>query len=83
MYMTTMQERAFEMIRQMPDDKVYYVVKMLEGIEGLFPERVEDTKAVEQKAYEKLQAFRKCSDVDIDYKAELRRALEEKYARAD
>ena len=32
--MTVIQERAFEIIKRLPDDKVYYVVKILEGIEG-------------------------------------------------
>ena len=78
--MTVMQERAFEMIKRLPDDKVYYVVRMLEGIEGLIPENVMGT---EQKAYDNLQRFRKCNDVEIDYKAELARALEDKYAGID
>ena len=37
--MTVMQERAFEMIKRLPDDKVYYIVQMLEGIAGLIPEK--------------------------------------------
>lgn len=81
--MTVMQERAFEMIKRLPDDKVYYVVRMLEGIEGLIPENVMGTVTMEQKAYENLQRFRKCNDVEIDYKAELARALEDKYAGID
>ncbi len=81
--MTVMQERAFEMIKRLPDDKVYYIVRMLEGIEGLIPENVMEVSTVEQKAYENLQRFRKCSDVEIDYKAELMQALEDKYEGID
>ena len=81
--MTVMQERAFEMIKRLPDDKVYYIVRMLEGIEGLIPENVMEVSTVEQKAYENLQKFRKCSDVEIDYKAELMQALEDKYEGID
>ncbi len=33
----------------------------------------------EHKTYENLQRYRKCSDVEIDYKAELVQVLEEKY----
>ena len=40
----------------------------------------DDSMSVEQKAYEDLQQFRRCSDVEIDYKEELAQALEEKYA---
>ena len=78
-----MQERAFEMIKRLPDDKVYYIVRMLEGIEGLIPENVMEVSTAEQKAYENLQRFRKCSDVEIDYKAELMQALEDKYEGID
>ena len=81
--MTVMQERAFEMIKRLPDDKVYYIVRMLEGLEGLIPENVMEVSTVEQKAYENLQRFRKCSDVEIDYKAELMQALEDKYEGID
>lgn len=81
--MTTMQERAFEMICQLPEDKIYYVIEMLEGMEGPFSENVTATKTVGQKAYENLQRLRKCSDQDIDYKAKLRQVLEEKYEGVD
>ncbi len=81
--MTVMQERGFEMIKRLPDDKVYYIVRMLEGIEGLIPENVMEVSTAEQKAYENLQRFRKCSDVEIDYKAELMQALEDKYEGID
>ena len=42
-----------------------------------------DTKTQEQKAYENLQRFRKCSNTDIDYKTELEKALEERYESTD
>ena len=81
--MTVMQERAFEMIKRLPDDKVYYIVQMLEGIAGLIPEKGMEAVSSEQKAYENLQRFRKCNDVEIDYKAELLQALEDKYDGID
>lgn len=58
--MTLMQEKAIEMIKQMQDEKIYYVVSILEGIEGLSAEkdsRSETGKS--QEAYQKLQQFRK------------------------
>lgn len=33
--MTMMQEQVIEMIKRMPDEKIYYVVGILKGIEGL------------------------------------------------
>ncbi len=40
-------------------------------------------KTPERRALEDLQQFRKRSDVEIDYKAELAKAREEKYADID
>lgn len=82
--MSMIQEKAYEMIKRLPDDKVYYIVRLLEGLEGLVSSVSDDVSAsVEQKAYEDLQQFRKCSNVEIDYKKELMEALEEKYASID
>lgn len=44
---------------------------------------VKEAKTPAQIALEDLQRFRKQSDVEIDYKAELAKAREEKYAGID
>lgn len=81
--MTMLQEQAIDMIKKLPDDKIYYVVNILEGIEGLFmPEDGQRTEKA-QKAYQELQHYRKSSRVERDYKAELAEALEEKYENID
>ena len=33
--MTDAREKAYEIISRLPDDKIYYVVKLLEGVYGL------------------------------------------------
>ena len=33
--MTVMKERAIDLICRMPEDKLYYVVQLLESVEGL------------------------------------------------
>lgn len=33
--MTVMKEKAVDIISRMPEDKIYYVLQLLEGIEGL------------------------------------------------
>lgn len=81
--MTIIKEKAFEMIRRLPDDKVYYIVQLLEGMETSVPPVPNEEKTSEQLAYEDLQKFRRCNEVDIDYKAELAQAREEKYAGID
>lgn len=78
--MTMLQEQAIDMIKKLPDDKIYYVVNILESIEGLFMENDSQRADRAQKAYHELQRYRKSSLVDRDYKAELAEALEERYA---
>ncbi len=82
-FMTVMKERAMNMIRRMPEEKLYYVVQLLESVEGLSENIVEGFETPEQMALKDLRRFRKRSDVEIDYKAELAKAREEKYANID
>lgn len=72
-FMTAMKQRAINRISRMSEEKLYYIVQLLESVEGL-----SENKA-EQRALKDLQRFRKRSDVEIDYKAELAKAREEKY----
>jgi hypothetical protein len=39
--MTVMKEKAVNIISRMPEDKVYYVLQLLEGIEGLTDKKTE------------------------------------------
>ncbi|MBT9776877.1 UDP-N-acetylenolpyruvoylglucosamine reductase [Clostridium sp. MCC353] len=77
--MTVIKEQAIELIKRLPDDKVFYVVSILEGLEGLYSEREEIRLTDSQKAYQSLQNLRKKGTAELDYKAELIQALEEKY----
>ena len=81
--MTMLQEKAVDMISRMSEEKLYYVVQLLESVEGLSENMENDDKTPAQKALEDLQRFRKRNDVEIDYKAELAKAREEKYAGID
>ncbi|MDE6663952.1 MAG: UDP-N-acetylenolpyruvoylglucosamine reductase [Lachnospiraceae bacterium] len=78
--MTVLKEKAVDMISRMPEEKVYYLVQLLESVEGLSANTAMDAEMPERRALEDLQRFRKRSDVEIDYKAELAKAREEKYA---
>lgn len=81
--MTTIQKQAIDMIKRLPDDKIYFVVNILQGIEGLYPSDHTNDLSASQKAYRNLQRFRKMGAEDRDYKGELKEALEEKYANID
>ena len=78
--MTMLQKQAIDIIKKLPDDKIYHVINILEGIEKLFPEKEEAELEKSQKAYQELQRYRKIGSIDRDYKSELAEALEEKYA---
>lgn len=81
--MTAMKERAIDIISRIPEEKLYYVIQLLESVEGLSENIIKEAKTPAQIALEDLQRFRKQSDVEIDYKAELAKAREEKYAGID
>ncbi len=81
--MTALKERAVDMISRMPEEKLYYVIQLLESVEGLSENTEKGIKTPEQRALEDLKRFRKRSNVEIDYKAELAKAREEKYAGID
>ena len=76
--MTLMQEQAMDLIKKMPDEKIYYLINLLSDLVETTPiYKNEPTNA--QKAYKNLQKFRHRGTVDRDYKVELYSALEEKY----
>lgn len=77
--MTVIKEQAIEMIKKLPDDKVIYVVNILEGLEGLYSGNEEQALSKSQMAYQALQHLRRRGTEDIDYKSELTEALEENY----
>ena len=81
--MTMLQEQAIDIIKKLPDDKLYHIIHLLEGVEKLFPVKEETGLEKSQKAYQELQRYRKSSLVDRDYKSELAEALEEKYESLD
>ena len=81
--MTVLKERAVDIIRRLPEEKLFYVVKLLESVEELSEDTTIGSKTPERRALEDLQRFRRRSDVEIDYKAELTKAREEKYEGVD
>lgn len=76
--MTQIKERAMNIIQRLPDDKVIFVVNILEGLEGLCINQ-ENNKTIAQLAYQDLQKYRKEGAGETDDKEELAQALEEKY----
>jgi hypothetical protein len=75
--MTMLKEQAVQMLQNLPDEKVVFLIKIMEGLEGLGnPKQINDKKA----ALESIQKLRGRLPKDFDYKKELEEAREEKYA---
>ena len=79
--MTAMKQRAIELITSLPEDKVFYLVRFLEGLDGSQTGTAKVTDA--QLAYQELQKYRRPGKADADGKAELRTAWERKFAGLD
>ena len=76
--MTQMKERAVELIERIPDEKMFYVINILQNLEEMSSNRPADKK----QAMEALQNVRKFSGrlpEDFDADKELQEAREEKY----
>ena len=75
--MTMIKEKAVEMLKTLPDEKVVYLIKIMEGLEGLG-----ETSQISQKreALKNIQKFRGRLPEDFDYKKELAESREERYA---
>lgn len=81
--MISMRQQAIDMVNKIPDDKMYYLINILENIEGLMAPSDTEEKSDSQIAYQELEKYRKKGLTDRNYKEELYAALEEKYARTD
>ena len=76
--MTQMKERAVELIERIPDEKMFYVINILQNLEEMSSNRPADKK----QAMEELQnvlKFRGRLPEDFDADKELQEAREEKY----
>lgn len=73
--MTTLRQDAIRMVENMPENSLPYLMKILEGLEGLFPEENLDEK---QAAFEELEKLRRPIP-NLDEKKELEEYRKEKY----
>lgn len=72
--MTMVKERAIEMLKSLPDEKVTFLIKIMEGLEGLGNSpQINKKKA----ALEELQKYRGRLPENFDYKKD------DTYARND
>lgn len=82
--MTNLKEQAIEMIQYVPDDKMVYVVDILKLLNNVFDDKksvtVSDISSDAVEAWEGFKKYKGIIPYDIDIKAELAKARDEKYA---
>lgn len=74
--MTPMKEKAVQMLKSLPDEKVVYLVKIMEGLEGLGEDSDVNHK---REALASIQKFRNRVPENLNPKKELEKSREERY----
>lgn len=77
--MTVLRKNAMDLLEKMPEDKLYFVVQILQGINGLYGTPEQEMR---DSAFEKLESLRR-KNTQIDYDKELESYREEKYGAAN
>lgn len=74
--MTALREKAIRELEKLPEDKVNFILQIMQDVNGLYDDNLSERK----EAFERLEQLRKKGTV-IDYDAELASYREEKYGR--
>jgi hypothetical protein len=87
--MTNLKEQAVQMVQKLPDDTMSYVINILKSLDGILngkkninkitPMSVKVDKSEALEAWEGIKQFKGIIPYDIDAKAELAEARNEKY----
>lgn len=74
--MTALRQRAIRELERLPEDKLGFVIQIMQGVNGLY----NDTQSERKEAFAKLELLRKKGTVTDD-DAELASYREEKYGK--
>lgn len=74
--MTALRQEAIKELEKLPEDKVAFVLQIMQGVNGLYG----DTSSERKEAFAKLETLRKKGTV-ADYDDELASYREEKYGK--
>ena len=80
--MTQMKERAVELIERIPDEKMFYVINILQNLEEMSSDKTADKRQA-MEALENVLKFSGRLSEDFDADRELEMAREEKYGNPD
>lgn len=75
--MTQLKERAVEMIQRMPEEKMFYVINILQNLEGMATD-INTDKEQAIAAFEDIMRYRGRLPADFDADRQLAEAREEK-----
>lgn len=76
MPMTAIRQEAIKMLERMPEDKLGFVIQIMQGVDGLY----NDEQPEREGAFARLEQLRRKGTV-TDYDAELASYREEKYGK--
>lgn len=74
--MTALRRSAITELEKLPEDKLPFVIQIMQGVNGLYT----DTKSEKELAFEKLERLRR-KGTETDDKEELASYRDEKYGR--
>ena len=74
--MTALRQSAMKELERLPEDKISFVLQILQGVNGLY----NDNQSEKKEAFERLERLRRKGTV-VDYDAELNEYREEKYGK--
>lgn len=74
--MTALRQSAIRELEKLPEDKISFVLQILQGVNGLY----DDDQSGRKEAFARLEQLRKKGTV-ADYDAELASYREEKYGK--
>jgi len=75
-FMTVLRQSAMRELERLPEDKVGFVLQIMQGVNGLY----NDNHSKRESAFARLEQLRKKGTV-VDYDAELASYREEKYGK--
>lgn len=74
--MTAIRQEAIKELEKLPEDKIAFILQIMQGVNGLY----NDTPSERKEAFSKLEELRKKGTV-TDYDVELASYREEKYGK--
>ena len=74
--MTSRRQEAIELIEKLPEDKLIFIIQIMQGVNGLY----NDNQSEKREAFSKLESLKKKGTI-TDYDTELASHRELKYGK--